>query len=66
MMPNLSNKCGTEQCPLNSVLDNLREQAELQAKVNAVVWDNVKRLADMVTLRGCPADACAIARRGKT
>ncbi len=59
-------KCGTEHCPLNSVLDNLHEQAELQAKVNAVVWDNVKRLADMVTMRGCPADACAIARRGKT
>lgn len=65
-MTPLNAKCGTEQCPLNSVLDNLREQAELQAKVNAVVWDNVKRLADMVTLRGCPADACAIARRGKT
>jgi len=58
-------KCGTEQCPLNSVLDGLREQAELQAKVNAVVWDNLKRLADMVTMRGCPKDACAIARSGK-
>lgn len=58
-------KCGTEQCPLNSVLDSLREQVELQMKVNAMVWDNLKRLADMVAMRGCPADACAIARRGK-
>ena len=62
-LPNV--KCGTEQCPLNSVLDGLREQVELQMKVNAMVWDNLKRRADMVTMRGCPADACTLARRGK-
>ena len=57
-------KCGTDQCPLNSVLDGLREQVELQRKVNEVLWDNVKRLADMVTMRDCPADACTVARKG--
>ncbi len=62
----LSNaRCGTEQCPLNSVLDGLREQVELQRKVNEVLWDNVKRLADMVTMRDCPADVCTVARKGK-
>jgi len=61
----MANKCSTEQCPLNSVLDGLCEQVELQIKVNAMVWDNLKRLADMVTMRGCPADVCTIARRGK-
>lgn len=65
MIPVMVNKCGTERCPLNPILDNLREQVELQTKVNKVVWDNTKRLADMVALRGCPADACAIARKGK-
>jgi len=52
-------KCGTEQCPLTSVLDGLREQVDLQMKVNEVTWDNVKRLADMVVMRGCPADVCS-------
>ena len=61
----MANKCGTEQCPLNSVMDGLREQVELQMKVNAMAWDNLKRLADMVTMRGSPKDACAIARSGK-
>jgi hypothetical protein len=58
-------KCGTAQCPLNSVLDSMREQAELQTRVNQMLWDNVRRLADMVTMRGCPSEACDIAAKGK-
>lgn len=61
----ITSKCGTDQCPLNPVLDGMREQAELQVRVNRMLWDNVQRLADMVIMRGCPADICAVAAKGK-
>jgi hypothetical protein len=64
-MNGATQKCGTQQCPLNTVLDDLLKQAELQTRVNRMLWDNVRRLADMVTMRGCPSEACTIAAKGK-
>jgi len=64
-MTGLAGKCGSEQCPLNPVLDGMREQAELQVRVNRMLWDNVQRLADLVVMRGCPPDICAVAAKGK-
>lgn len=64
-MPHPDHKCATSQCPLVPLLDRQREEIELYLRVLDIMAENTKAMAEMITMRGCPADICAIAREGK-